>query len=143
MTHAYASAELTAGAYLRKRREAARLTIRDVAKVITGLPDGDAGTTDLMLVLDLVEGGNLPCPPELLDNLGHAIRFVPEIYAALLAGTGVPPICRDCACSWTDPCVHSDGEACAWAQPDLCTACAVTSGAPAPVRARPPLRVVA
>jgi len=143
MTHAHPPASLAAGAYLRKRREAARLTIADVATIITGLLEDDARTIDLMLVLDRVESGDSPCPPELLDNLGHAIRFVPEIYAALLAGTGVPPICRDCACSWTDPCVHSDGEACAWAQPDLCTACAVTSGAPAPVRARPPLRVVA
>lgn len=32
--------------------------------------------------------------------------------------------CRDCGCSQNDACISQDGEACYWAEPDLCSSCA-------------------
>jgi len=35
-----------------------------------------------------------------------------------------PGVCRECSCTELEPCVLEDGTTCAWAEPDLCTACA-------------------
>jgi hypothetical protein len=45
----------------------------------------------------------------------------------------LPQICRGCACSFFDPCLPDPskgerGEACHWAESDLCSACATKPG---------------
>lgn len=32
-------------------------------------------------------------------------------------------VCRNCGCGEFDPCLSDAGDACGWAEPDLCTAC--------------------
>lgn len=53
-------------------------------------------------------------PEAWLDEAGQ--HRVPSI---------IGPICRECGCSECDACV----EGCAWAEPDLCTACVAASRA--------------
>lgn len=37
---------------------------------------------------------------------------------------GTPGVCRGCGCTDTTPCCDDEGNACSWAEPDLCSACA-------------------
>ena len=51
--------------------------------------------------------------------------------AAVLAGEpirGEGARCRACGCTDPTPCVDVDGEACGWAETDLCSACASERG---------------
>lgn len=36
----------------------------------------------------------------------------------------MPGVCRECSCDDEHACVDSDGVACHWVEPDLCSACA-------------------
>jgi hypothetical protein len=122
----------TAGMYLRKRREAAGLSIDEIALAITRQPPAkDHASAYVARELDAAEREVSILPPGLLVNLRMTFPFDPEIYGFLVANVPTPAICRVCACSWHDPCTHLDGTPCAWAEPDLCTACAVTSRSPA------------
>jgi hypothetical protein len=124
---------MTPGTYLRKRREAARLSLGQVAEAIAALPwairaPSPGEIAQLVARLELAEADrdNLTVPQaELLRN---CFRFDVEIYERLLwrlCGADdqpMPQMCRHCACSWCDPCMDH-GLPCGWAAADLCTAC--------------------
>lgn len=140
MTHVLLppAATLTAGAYLRKRREAGELSLNDVVLGVTGRPVAtSAAATLLWRRLDAAERDVTALDDGDLHAIRRFFRFVPEIYRNLVAELPSGQLCRDCACSWTDPCEHNDGEPCAWAEPDLCTACAVSPADPAPKPSAP------
>jgi hypothetical protein len=102
---------VTPGRYLRLRREAAGLGLGE-------LPI--AGTAALAIELDA-----RPPTADELDALRCAIDFDHHVIAALAAGE-TPRLCRQCACSEWDPCIHDlqGGGSCWWVEHDFCSACA-------------------
>jgi hypothetical protein len=113
--------KLVAGAYLRTRREAAGLSLGDVARAYVhhGLDNHAA-----RLLFAEAEAGTTVLNESTLLRLTGVFRFDPEIYLALAEGIPVS-VCRVCACSWNDPCTGAPHGGCAWtdASETLCTAC--------------------
>lgn len=143
---------MSPGSYLRKRREAARLSLSDVARLVAKLPwpVGPAAAAEVERVrirLAAAECDSEPFAVSQAELLRHAFRLDLTVYAQLLdlhaAGAGtfaafglpVPRVCRSCACSWHDACSTAFGP-CAWTvnEPDLCTACAPRPAGLAPVK---------
>lgn len=132
---------LTPGTYLSKRRQAAGLTLPMVAEQLVALPwairrPSQHEVAQLVRRLREAEAdrGNLTIiQAQLLRNV---YPFDTEAYESLLLhhhtghGCGLPrpQLCRECGCSWQDPCV-SDLGSCAWTRhdPELCTACERTA----------------
>lgn len=128
----------TPGTYLRKRREAAGISLEDVSGQVAarlqdiGVLGRDADHPRFVEFLTAVEGDR--------DNLSyfaalfmrHAFPFDVEAYWNLLlhrydpdaSDLPQPKLCRQCACSFHDAC-EVEGQPCAWSNtdPDLCTAC--------------------
>lgn len=141
---------LTPGTYLRKRREAAGITIEQAAALVAGMPwsvrQPDQGAvaylTDHLRTVE-ADANNLTYGSACV--LRNAFRFNVEVYSNLLlhfydqAATDIPAplVCRECACSWHDAC-EVEGQPCAWAEADietatgLCTACAAADRPAAP-----------
>lgn len=128
---------MTPGTYLRKRREAAGLTLPMVADRIAALPWAiRPATVDqvrrMAVLLRQAEGddNNLTVPQAML--LRNVYGFDVDIYQSLLLrhsygpaiGVAAPQLCRYCACSWQDACTEH-GNGCAWVpgDPTLCTSC--------------------
>lgn len=125
---------MTPGAYLRKRREAAGLSLDQVAGQLAALPWAlvrpsaqEIASLAARLAVAEADQDNLTVPQaELLRN---AFRFDIYVYQTLLwarygdRNTPLPQLCRHCACSWCDPCLHH-GSPCQWVARDLCSACA-------------------
>lgn len=138
------------GTYLQKRREAAGLSLDQVARSLSALPWAIRAPREdeiarLVEKLRAVEAGAEHFTALQVALVRNAFTFDPGIYAQLVdlaaagRGSGLPEpqVCRSCACSWHDPC-STDAGPCAWSARDsgLCTRCAAagpaTSG-PAPV----------
>lgn len=129
---------MTPGTYLAKRRQAAGLSLGEVAEAIAALPwtlrtptSGEIAQLVARLELAEADRDNLTVPQaELLRN---CFRFEVDIYERLLwqqCGADdlpMPPLCRHCACSWCEPCRDPSGAgACMWVAEDLCSACVRT-----------------
>ncbi|MEZ0495427.1 helix-turn-helix domain-containing protein [Sphingomonas sp. IW22] len=118
---------LTPGQYLRKRREAAGLSLDDVALCFETVPPIAAAARAEWL--GLVEADAVPLPAGIADALHDAFPFDPRVLAELAYRLADDPdniafgyaVCRSCACSELDPC----GEGCSWVPGDtgLCTRC--------------------
>ncbi len=121
-------ATMTGGSYMRKRREAAGLTIAEVALATVG--NGAHVRPLFETRVAEVEADRDAFAPATLAMLRTAFPFSQAIYGALVEGLPHGQLCATCACSWDDPCVTVAG-ACAWAENDLCTRCAA---APAPIQ---------
>lgn len=124
---------MTPGTYLRIRREAARLSLEDLALRIG--TDPRLSTRDRAEWLRTVEAGIAPIHSVSLDALVRALPIDPVVLVVLDAiaqGAEIqaPAICRVCGCSEHNPCIVADSY-CAWAAPDLCDACAPGAGSPA------------
>lgn len=126
---------MTPGIYLRKRREAAGLSLGEVARQLALFQLGvfGCGRSDILPQLERIEAGAAALTRAQADLLRNVLAFDPSVYNRLLAGDTLPqpPICRVCACSFFDPCDTSATDqggsfraACHWAEPDLCSACA-------------------
>lgn len=127
---------LSPGTYLRKRREAAGLSIDDVAARLAGLPfpirpATTTQVTQLTVLLDRAEADQDNLTVLKAALLRNVYCFDLAVYEQLLlihyAGDGhglpAPQVCTNCACSWHDACQTAHGP-CSWsADPDLCTAC--------------------
>jgi hypothetical protein len=125
--------DISPGRYMRLRREAARLTVDQVAAFVGGTPSDARDLAELLHRLERNEpmaGAEL----ELVDRLAGArvFRFDLGIYMMLVGRRAdphgdlpLPGICRTCGCSWNDPCSDGMGEGCGWANSDatLCTMC--------------------
>lgn len=128
MTAALATAQLTPGAYMRLRREAAGLTLREAALLYAHTRAG-AGVAEMTLrdaEADVVLLGE----PS-LRRLQGAFHFDAYLYLALAGGDlPIPSICRSCGCTWAHACFSPVYGPCAWANAEqtLCTACVRRAG---------------
>lgn len=115
------SRPISPGTYLRTRREAAGLSLHEVALALMALPEARLASTPFAIGYQTArleqhlakaeaDRDNLTLPHAML--LAKVFGLDPHVYHALLlvhydqVGTGlpVPRLCRVCACSWNDPC---------------------------------------
>lgn len=115
----------TPGAYLKMRRQAAGLSIADVAAMTATEPrvaeHVRAGW------LELIEADAMPASFATIVALHHAYRFDLHVLGRLVAislGAPLPAprLCRICGCSEQDPCEVA-GAGCWWVSGDRCCAC--------------------
>ncbi len=144
------------GEYLRKRREAAGLTLGEVARQLAAMQFGfiQLDRANLLAHLEKVEASDAGLTLAQAQVLRNIFAFDVGIYDQLLdrhladeltrRTMPMPQICRGCACSFFDPClpdpsrgeqdrssssaaVGQDGP-CHWAENHLCSACAAQPG---------------
>jgi transcriptional regulator with XRE-family HTH domain len=124
---------MTPGTYLRTRREAAGLSIDNVAQLIVQ-PWGELQIS--AAYIRQIEADNETAEDDgSLELLRGAFRFDRYIYLQLAAGLPIPALCRVCACSWEDACDDEATGPCSWTERDLCSACVgkdARTPAPAP-----------
>lgn len=118
----------TPGAYLKHRRTAAGLSVRDVARRLATEPRlAEHVRAEL---LELIEADAAPMSFYTVVALRAAYPFdlqVLDRLAAIALGMDVDPprLCRICACSDHDGCAPAEsGRSCSWWDEDLCTGCA-------------------
>lgn len=127
---------MSPGAYLRKRREAAGISLEQAAVCLVTLPIS-IGYSRVRVAALAARLAQLEADADVLSPaqamlLRRAWPFDDDIYEQLVAlhyageGQGLPEprLCRQCGCSWNDACVTASGP-CAWSDDDpaLCTAC--------------------
>lgn len=125
------SAPITAGGYLKLRREAARLSVEQAAAAATNARPG----SDIRLVTALVhsaEEDRFALNETQLQQLRTAYPFDPFIYECLRDGVPAGRICARCGCSWNDACMDDHHQPCSWvsAASNLCTHCATPTLVP-------------
>lgn len=121
-------APLPAATYIRLRREAAGLSIEDVARRICGHPRDLATATDLVRMLE--QPGNVARSNDTLDRLQAAFPFDPAVYRQLATEPADrhPRVCVGCGCSqWDSDDAHTIPFA--WAGPHACVRCTGEAGA--------------
>jgi hypothetical protein len=121
---------MKAGRYLRKRREAAGLTIADVAARLVPLElDRRLWRTE--------EANCVGMSRRDISLLRGVFPFDPAILRRLIEGDESDQICRRCGCSEQDACSDQHPGAgiffvepvgCHWVAHDLCSACAAVGG---------------
>lgn len=127
---------LTPGEYIAKRRQAAGLSVNDVAARIGTEPR--VSEIDRAEWIGGIEDGTVSPTVTQLATLRRIFPFDEQVLARLAAiadGRTVaePRVCSICACSRLDACRHTD-HPCHWVAADLCSACApVADAAAAPV----------
>jgi hypothetical protein len=115
------------GAYLRKRREAAGVTIAIAAAAYAGSAEA---RTAAELTLQDFEADRKMLTGQSAEKLRQAFAFDPHIYFCLVDGVPAGKICTGCACTWNDACTVG-GRGCSWAmatwaetgEVDICSAC--------------------
>lgn len=114
---------MTPGTYLRLRREAAGLSIVDVAARLSTEPRWAEHLRAEWI--GLIEAG-ASSSFHTVVALGRAFPFDLHVLEALVkADLGIPgapflmQICRTCGCTQDDACAGG----CWWAEPDLCSSC--------------------
>lgn len=112
---------LTPAGYLRLRREAAKLSISEVAGRLA--PD-NRGEAAAFLRLIETPGARVSRTNTLL-RLEAIFPFDPSVYGQLCdePADRHPRICRSCGCSHWDPCDDDGRGPCAWSTPSACTKC--------------------
>jgi hypothetical protein len=115
---------LTAADYLRLRREAAKLSVPQVAAAIAPEPRLRGMAAGFIRLIEkpnnrVIAGGTLL-------RLQSVFPLDPAVYQQLLdePADRHPQICRGCGCSHWDPCDTDSLGPCAWSTPDMCTRCA-------------------
>lgn len=112
---------LTPGQYLKKRREAAGLSIDDVAERIATTPRWAQHLRRGWL--EQIESDQMPATFRTIVVLHQVMQFDLGVLVALTAdGCEAPRLCAVCACSEDDPCVGHSGP-CGWVDVELCSAC--------------------
>lgn len=119
---------LSPAEYLRLRREAAKLSIADVAARIA--PDSALrGEAAAFLRLIETPGARVSRNDTLL-RLEAVFPFDPSVYSQLCdePADRHPQVCRGCGCSHWDPCDTDGRGPCAWSSASTCTRCAPEGG---------------
>lgn len=112
---------LTPGQYLRTRREAAGLSIADVAERIATVPRWAQHLRRGWLAQ--IESDQMPASFNTIVVLHQVMQFDLGVLVALSAeGVEAPRLCVVCGCSEADPCVGHAGP-CSWISKDRCSAC--------------------
>lgn len=135
---------MTPGTYLRKRREARGLTLAEAAGRLAARwnrPVSPAELARLEARFAAAEADRAHLDHGAAIELSDAVPLDPRVYVELVdlhadarCGLPEPQVCRECACSWHDPCLEPTADGlhrlpCAWADPlaapdeALCTAC--------------------
>jgi hypothetical protein len=127
---------MTPGTYLRKRREAAGVAIETAAMMLAIRHARDMDIQWMviservaLLTRQLTDGEadihhiDVACA----RLLGEIVALDLDAYECILLGylgcaVPTPTVCRECACSWDNPC--DCGCSFTDADPELCTACA-------------------
>lgn len=125
---------LSPGAYLRHRRQAAMLSIGDVAAMIHTTPRWSELERSgwLQRIEADVEQPTFRTVVALRQCFSFDIRVLANLVAIADGATiDHPRLCRICACSDFDACdgrhqltPHHRPDACHWVERDLCSACA-------------------
>lgn len=123
---------ITPGAYLKRCRQRAGLSIADVAARVATEPQTPEHQRGEWL--ELIEADVTPASFRTVVALRLAYRFDLTVLAQLEAiaqgaDLPMPILCRICACSDGDACMDALGWACFWAETDLCSACAAPPAA--------------
>lgn len=124
---------MTPGTYLKLRRQAAGLSVDDVAGLVHTAPH--LGAFDRSAWIGRIESDVAAISPDVVRALASAFRFDRRVLLRLIDlrsyGTDIgvtPRICAICACSDADPCLDEQTHrACAWVSADLCSGCAPTA----------------
>lgn len=120
---------MTPGAYLRVRRQAAGLSLDDVAVRLAVEPAYPAMSRAEWLAA--MEEDIAPVAPDTARALRQVFAF--DLIVLDRIANGMPvEICRGCACSWYDACETKHG-GCYWVEVDLCSVCAAEAKARAAV----------
>ncbi len=129
------------GTYIARRREAAGLSIEDVAALVHTAPR--LGEVDRVAWLRRIERDVAALSPDVCASLARAFPLSGDVLGWLIdarsygGGAGpMPRVCAVCACSEYDPCFDPETHrTCAWSdQPgdvSLCTACTATAASTA------------
>lgn len=128
---------MSPGIYLQKRRAHAGFSIGGVARRLAKLPWPIKAEPTLQDLRNITM--RLTAAEQLDDHLDDAeveqlrniVPLDPRVYRQLVelaeAGEGsglpVPQLCRECACSFFDPC-DTIGGPCSWESSNMCSACA-------------------
>jgi hypothetical protein len=114
---------LTAADYLRLRREAAKLSITDVAAAVSN-DRAERGSAAALLRMFETPGARVSRHDTLL-RLQAIFPFDPAVYQQLIdePADRHPQICRGCGCSHWDPCDQDGKGPCAWSSTSSCTRC--------------------
>lgn len=121
------TAVITPGAYLKRRRQAAGLSVGDVAARLPTDPPSPEHLRGEWL--ELIEADVAPASFRTIVALRtRGFRFDIHVLSLLEAIAqrieATPPrLCWVCACSDHDPCMSEMGDGCAWVTEDLCSAC--------------------
>jgi len=113
---------MTPAAYLRLRREAAGLTLDDVA---TRLAPQIVNRHTAYALIRLWEADGVVAEIADVIRLRAVFRFDVTVYRQLVEEPADrhPRICRSCACSQDDACIDGAAGSCAWSSDDFCTRC--------------------
>lgn len=117
------NAPLAPHAYLRLRREASGLSVKEAAAILAG------DSHDVQRVASFIQRLETPGRTALyrssVDYLRAAYPLDPAVYWQLVdePPSRHPRVCRGCGCSTHDRCSPGDDTSCAWASPTRCTRC--------------------
>ena len=127
---------LTPGAYLKRRRQAAGLSLADVAARLETQPRlAEHLRADW---LERIEADIQPATFQTIVALREAYSFDLLVLLTLVnISLGIPvappALCRICACSDDDICCSRVSfRMCDWVEPDLCSFCSLIDPQPAP-----------
>jgi hypothetical protein len=117
---------LRPAAYLRLRREAAGLSVEDVATMLApAFADRAAARAFVRLLeVDLVVARKA----RPIERLATCYPLDPAVYYQLAGPTPHPRVCQNCGCSQWDACHHEQYGPCSWATPTRCSQCAAARG---------------
>jgi hypothetical protein len=117
-----ANEPMTPGDYLRLRREAAGLTIPQVATHYYKRPEHRA---DVEANLRTFELPHVKVKPHIAETLGRAFPFDHGVYRQLCEDPPElhPTLCRGCACDNHNTCHTREGSDCTITVDGICTAC--------------------
>ncbi|WP_242140841.1 helix-turn-helix transcriptional regulator [Sphingomonas sp. TREG-RG-20F-R18-01] len=123
---------MTPGNYIRKRREAAGLTVDELALRLETIPAVSAMTRAQWLTM--METDVAPISISAINAIVSFISLdetVLDALALIRAGVALssPQICIECGCSEHDPCCDEDGKpTCWWISEELCSCCVPLAG---------------
>lgn len=115
-------APIKPGAYLRLRREAAGLSVADVAELIA--PSRILVALNERLIPQ-IEAGEIRPHPSWVAKLSTVYRFDRHLFDLLASFDVLMRVCTVCGCSDLDRCDDEADGSCAWSaeRPDTCTHC--------------------
>jgi hypothetical protein len=143
------------GQYLEKRRIMAGHSLTSLASELLKVTGFGAGYFEsdfrrLRLLLIAAEQGSEHHSPERIDLIRNFVPLDRAIYLRLVelaqgdAPYDVAGICRNCACSFFDPCITAPPrsaahrpDTCFWVNDTLCSACAGITERTAPPASKP------